>query len=147
VRKQGYLFRSLNFNYSKIKDFKPIILNIALEKVATGSVAVLNNIFFDFDSYKINNKSAPELQKVILFMKENPEVRIEISGHTDNVGAEPYNKNLSTQRALAVMNYLAEQGISLKRLVSNGYGSSRPVSSNETEGGRQLNRRIEFTIL
>jgi outer membrane protein OmpA-like peptidoglycan-associated protein len=147
VRKQGYLFRSLNFNYSKVKDFEPIILNIALERVVAGSVAVLNNIFFDFDSYQINSKSIPELQKVILFMRENSEVRIEISGHTDNVGAEAYNQNLSTQRALAVMNYLIEQGISAKRLLFKGYGSSKPISSNETEEGRQLNRRIEFTVL
>ncbi len=147
VRRQGYLFRSLNFNYSKVKDFEPIILNIELEKVAVGSVAVLNNIFFEFDSYQINNRSIPELQKVISFMKENSEVRIEIGGHTDNIGGEAYNQTLSTQRAQAVMNYLVEQGVSDQRLISRGYGSTKPVSSNETEEGRQLNRRIQFRIL
>lgn len=147
VRKQGYLFKSLNFNYSKVDDFAPITLNVELEKVATGSVAVLNNIFFDFDSYTIKSRSNSELQKVILFMEENPVVRIEISGHTDNVGAESYNQKLSTQRAEAVIDYLKKAGISPSRLISKGFGSTKPISSNATEEGRQLNRRIEFKIL
>ncbi len=147
VRKQGYLFKSLNFNYSVVKDFEPITLNIALEKVSVGSVAVLNNIFFDFNSYTINNKSISELQKIISFMNENAEVRIEISGHTDNIGTESYNQNLSTQRAQAVTDYLIAGGISSKRLISKGFGSTKPISSNDTEEGRQLNRRIEFKIL
>ena len=147
INKKAYLFKSLNFNYSEINNFEPIEINIDLEKASEGSMAILNNIFFDVDKYDLKAKSIPELQKIIRFMKENPQIRVEVSGHTDNTGQAEYNKQLSEKRALAVYTYLVEKGIEKNRLVTLGYGSDRPIASNESEEGRQQNRRIEFRII
>lgn len=147
VSKKGYLFKSFNFNYSEVKDFKPIEINIELEKTTTGSMAVLNNIFFELDKYDLKSKSIPELQKIIRFMKENPQIRVEISGHTDNIGQASYNKQLSEKRALSVFHYLVEKGIEKNRLLPKGFGSDNPIATNDSEEGRQLNRRIEFRIV
>jgi OmpA-OmpF porin, OOP family len=147
VTKDNYLFKSYNFNYSAVKDFKPIVANIALEKAKEGSVVVLNNIFFDVDKYELQDRSKSELHKMIRFLNENPELRIEISGHTDTLGTVAHNKELSENRARSVFQYLTKSGISAKRLVSKGYGSDQPVASNQEEAGRQQNRRIEFKVL
>jgi len=147
INKRGYLFKSYNFNYSEVKDFRPIIIDIDLERATAGSMAVLNNIFFDLDKYDLKPKSIPELQKIIRFMQENPQVRVEVSGHTDNIGQATYNKQLSEKRALSVYNYLIEKGIEKNRLVPIGYGQAKPLADNATDEGRQQNRRIEFRII
>lgn len=147
INKKQYLFRSLNFNYSEVKDFEPITLDIDLEKAKGGTTAILQNIFFDVDKYDLKDKSLTELQKILRFLKENPEISVEISGHTDNSGSAAYNVALSEKRAQAVNNYLIEAGIAPGRLVTKGYGSSQPIASNDTEAGRQQNRRIEFKVL
>jgi OmpA-OmpF porin, OOP family len=147
VNKKGYLFNSLNFNYSEVKDFKPITLDIDLEKATAGTTAVLQNIFFDVDKFDLKSKSKTELEKISRFLKENPAIRVEVSGHTDNVGSVSHNKLLSQKRAESVYEYLLASGVEGKRLVIKGYGSEKPVSTNDTEAGRQANRRIEFTII
>jgi outer membrane protein OmpA-like peptidoglycan-associated protein len=147
VNKKGYLFQSLNFNYSEIENFEPITLDVELEKVKEGSVSVLKNIFFDTDKYDLQEKSITELQKIIRFLNENPATRIEISGHTDNVGSVTYNRQLSENRAKSVYNYLTKNGVDPKRMMPKGYGADKPVGSNDTEEGRQLNRRIEFKVI
>lgn len=147
VTKAGYLFKSYNFNYSEITDFEPITIDIDLEKVIAGSVAVLNNLFFDVDKYELKEKSSPELQKILRFLRENPRIRVEIGGHTDNSGSAEHNRELSEKRARSVHDFLVKQGISEARLVTKGYGPDRPIASNDTETGRQQNRRIEFRIL
>jgi len=147
INKRGYLFKSMNFNYSEVSDFVPIVVNIELEKARIGSTAVLNNIFFDLDKYELKSKSIPELQKVIRFMNENPALRVEIAGHTDNQGSVSYNQQLSLKRAQSVYNYLINNGINKNRLMAKGYGQGNPLASNDSEPGRQLNRRIEFKIV
>ncbi|HZB13566.1 MAG TPA: OmpA family protein [Chryseolinea sp.] len=147
INKRGYLFKSYNFNYSEVKDFEPIIIDIELERAAAGSMAILNNIFFDLDKYDLKSKSIPELQKIIRFMQENPQIKVEVSGHTDNLGQPAYNKQLSEKRAQSVYNYLVQQGIDKDRLVPIGYGQAKPLADNTSEQGRQQNRRIEFRIL
>lgn len=147
VNKVGYLFKSLNFNYAEMKDFEPLVIDIQLDRAKKGQGAVLQNIFFDVDRYELKEKSFTELEKVARFLDENPQIRIEIGGHTDNSGNPAYNQQLSEKRANAVYNYLISKGVSPKRLSAKGFGSSKPVASNETEDGRQQNRRIEFTIL
>ena len=147
VNKVGYLFKSLNFNYAEMKDFEPLVIDIQLDRAKKGQGAVLQNIFFDVDRYELKEKSFTELEKVARFLDENPQIRIEIGGHTDNSGNPAYNQQLSEKRANAVYNYLISNGVSPKRLSAKGFGSSKPVASNETEDGRQQNRRIEFTIL
>jgi outer membrane protein OmpA-like peptidoglycan-associated protein len=147
INKVGYLFKSYNFNYSEVRDFQPIVVNIDLEKVKEGSVAVLNNIFFDVDKYDLQDRSTPELQKIVRFLNENPSIRVQISGHTDNSGAADYNRQLSEKRALSVYNYLIKSGIDKKRLTTKGFGPDKPVATNDTDEGRQQNRRIEFRIV
>jgi outer membrane protein OmpA-like peptidoglycan-associated protein len=147
VNKEAYLFKSYNFNYSEVADFKPIIINIDLEKAREGSVAILNNIFFDVDKYDLKDKSKTELDKIIRFLLVNPAVRVEIGGHTDNSGSADHNRQLSERRANSVFIFLSEHGIEKKRLVTKGYGSDRPIASNDTDEGRSQNRRIEVRII
>ncbi len=147
VNKPGYLFKSLNFNYSEIADFTPIEIDIELEPIREGSVSILNNIFFEVDKYELQEKSTSELQKLVRFLTDNPNVRIEISGHTDNTGQPQYNYNLSEKRAQSVSNYLIQRGINKARLTLKGYGADRPMATNVTEEGRYKNRRIEFSII
>jgi len=146
ISKPQYVFQSLNFNYSEVRDFKPIAMNVDLEKARTGTIAILKNIFFDVDKFELKEKSIPELQKVIQFLKENPGLKLEISGHTDNTGSATYNRQLSEKRARSVYQYLVDNGIDAARLAPKGYGPDQPVNKNDTEEGRMLNRRIEFKI-
>jgi outer membrane protein OmpA-like peptidoglycan-associated protein len=141
------LFQSLSFNYSDVTDFEPLIINIDLEPASKGSVSVLKNIFFDIDKFDLKEKSITELEKIVQFLSENPQIRVEISGHTDNTGNSQYNQQLSEKRAKSVYSYLIEKGIQPQRLSSKGFGSTKPITANDTEDGRQQNRRIEFTIL
>jgi outer membrane protein OmpA-like peptidoglycan-associated protein/tetratricopeptide (TPR) repeat protein len=147
INKRGYLFKSYNFNYSEVNNFEPIVVNIDLERATEGSMAVLNNIFFDVDKYELKSKSIPELEKIVRFMQENPNIKVEISGHTDNSGQPSYNKQLSEKRALAVFHYLTQKGIASSRLSHIGHGPDKPLADNTTEEGRQQNRRIEFRII
>jgi len=147
VKKTGYLFHSENFNIPENAPFKEVNKDIILKKIAVGAEVVLNNIFFDFNKATLRPESKTELKNVIEFLQQNPSVTIEISGHTDNVGSYEYNQSLSERRAKAVVDYLVEQGIPLSRLVYKGYSFSKPIASNDTEEGRQLNRRVEFKIL
>jgi outer membrane protein OmpA-like peptidoglycan-associated protein len=87
------------------------------------------------------------LDEVVKFLKENPAIKVEISGHTDNVGDERYNQQLSLKRAQSVVNYFSSKGISTSRLTQIGFGSKKPIKSNDSEENRQVNRRIEFKIL
>lgn len=147
VNRKAYLFQSLNFNYSAEQDYEPIVLDIDLEKAMEGTTAVLQNIFFDVDKYELKEKSVTELDKILKFLKENPSFKVEISGHTDNVGSDAYNLQLSQKRAQSVFDHLTAQGIDPKRLSPKGYGAGRPLASNDTENGRQRNRRIEFKLI
>lgn len=147
VNKPGYLFESLSFNYGKNNTHEPIEIDVYLEPIRSGISTTLNNIFFETDQFQIQPKSETELQRVVNFLQENPEVRIEIAGHTDDVGSAAYNKVLSEKRARAVYDYLVKAGISPERLRAKGYGQTQPVVPNDSEQNRQRNRRIEFSIL
>jgi OmpA-OmpF porin, OOP family len=144
--RRGYLFNSSNFKYSDVTRFEPISMDIQLEPASKGSKVVLNNIFFDTDKHELKETSVTELQKILRFLTENPQIRIQISGHTDNTGNATYNQQLSEKRAQSVFNYLVINGLDTKRISWVGHGQTQPKASNETEEGRQLNRRIEFTI-
>lgn len=147
VKKTGYLFHSENFNIPENAPFKEVNKDIILKKIAVGAEVVLNNIFFDFNKATLRPESKTELQNVIEFLQQNPNISLEISGHTDNVGSYEYNLNLSEKRAQAVVDYLIQQGIPSNRLVFKGYSFTKPIASNATEEGRQLNRRVEFKII
>lgn len=147
VNRRQYLFKSLNFNYSAVKDFEPIVLDIDLERATEGRTAILQNIFFDVDKYDVKQKSVAELEKMTRFLKENPSQRVEISGHTDNSGSPAYNLQLSQKRAQAVYDHLIASGVDPARLIPKGYGATQPLADNNTEEGRQKNRRIEFKLI
>ena len=115
--------------------------------IENGNKVVLKNIFFDTNKYDIKPESKIELQKLILFLVENPKVVIEISGHTDNVGNDALNQTLSQNRAKEVYNYLLSQGVPPDRLTYKGYGKTQPIANNATEDGRRQNRRTEFKII
>ncbi|MFL5730819.1 MAG: OmpA family protein, partial [Cytophagaceae bacterium] len=105
------------------------------------------NIFFDFDKATLRPESSLELERLYQLLVDIPTLKIEISGHTDNKGSAEYNKELSGKRAQAVVDYLITKGIKADRLKSAGYGFDRPMASNDTDAGRQLNRRTEFEII
>lgn len=148
VSKKAYLFYSDNFALAEIKDkTDPYLKDIPLQPIEIGSSVVLKNIFFDTDKYDLKQESISELTKLIDFLKNNPDTRIEIGGHTDNVGTAAYNQVLSENRARAVFEYLVSNGIEKDRLQYQGYGLTQAVAGNETEKGRAENRRTEFRII
>ena len=147
VNAPEYLFHSENFNIPDTATYQVIEQVIKLDKIAVGKSIVLNNIFFDFDKSTLKPESIMELDKVYDLMMANPEMKVELSGHTDNVGSAEYNKRLSMQRAQVVMNYLLKKGIKKSRMKAMGYGFDRPIDTNETDEGRAHNRRTEFTII
>ena len=148
VSKKGYLFYSDNFSLKGIYEIKdPYLKDIALKRIEIGQKIILKNIFYETDSYQLANTSITELNKLLEFLKNNSNLKIEISGHTDNVGTSKYNMELSENRAKSVFNYLVESGIYSNRLEYKGYGELQAISSNETEKGRADNRRTEVKII
>lgn len=144
---EDHLFASENISTKDLKRFKEIDKPISLKNIEVGSKAILKNIFFDFNKSELKPESQVELNKLYLILQQNPGMVIEISGHTDNKGNDSFNQKLSENRAEKVVEYLIGKGIEANRLKAKGYGASKPVSTNETEEGRQENRRIEYTIL
>jgi outer membrane protein OmpA-like peptidoglycan-associated protein len=143
----GYLFDSKNFQPLPSTDGKPYEVLAELQRYKDNQVVRLNNIFFDVDKFDLKPESFTELQEVIRVLVQNPQMVIEISGHTDNTGSAAHNIELSKNRAASVITYLVGKGIERKRLSSVGFGSSQAAETNETPEGRALNRRIEMKIL
>ena len=121
--------------------------DLVLVPIKVGERIRLNNVFFDFNKSDLLPESREELDRLVGILNDYPRMTIEIGGHTDNIGQPKDNLALSTARAQAVMDYLAGAGIDGARLTSRGYGEGRPVATNDTDEGRQLNRRVEFTIV
>ncbi len=147
VEAEEYLFHSENFDISPSTEYHEIEKDILLKKIEVGKKIVLKNIFFDFDKASIRDESMSELSRLTKLMNDVPTLKIEVSGHTDNVGSAAYNKSLSERRAKAVVDYLIKKRISKERLTYKGYGFSQPIATNNTETGRQQNRRTEFKVL
>ena len=148
VSKSGYLFYSDNFSLKGVFDIsKPYLKDVALNPIKKGEKIILKNVFYETDSYDLKQKSLIELNKLLAFLNQNQEIKIEISGHTDNVGLHDYNMELSKNRAKSVYTFLINNKIKPERLIFKGYGELQPISSNETEEGRADNRRTEIKIL
>ncbi|MEO0897717.1 MAG: OmpA family protein [Bacteroidota bacterium] len=147
VESKGYLFASKNFYLKELEDEKYFEVVIELAPFKEGKQVVLKNIFFEFNSATLKSTSTVELEFLFNFLKKNPRMKIEIQGHTDNVGSPEYNLQLSQNRAEAVKAYLEGKGINGKRVMAKGYGETQPVAGNITEEDRALNRRTEFKIL
>jgi len=101
-------------------------------------------VLFDFDSAEIKSEAFPMLDDAVLILKKNPQMKVEIDGHTDNKGSAAYNMNLSERRAKAVMKYFVDQGVEAERLATKGFGFTKPAASNDTKEGRAKNRRVEL---
>ncbi len=146
IKADGYLFHSENFDIPSNALYQEITKDFGLDKIKVGNKVVLKNIFFDFDKAALRSESYSELTVLLTLLTENPLVKIEISGHTDNVGNATYNQKLSESRAKAVVDYLISKNINKSRLTFAGYGFSQPCATNDTPEGRQMNRRTEFKI-
>lgn len=148
----NHLFYSENVEIPKESEYYEIKKEVPLYPIAVGSKIVLNNIFFDFDKSTLRPQSNVELKNLVLLMKNNPGLKVEIAGHTDSKGESNYNQKLSEQRAQAVVNKLIASGINANRLKAKGYGKTKPAARNkkadgtDNPTGRQLNRRVELTI-
>lgn len=146
VSKSGYLFYSANYSLMAGDDTSEVSFDIPLSPIKEGVSVVLNNVFYAFNSFELQEISKLELDKLVLLLESYPEMNIEIGGHTDNKGTMAYNQKLSENRAKSVYDYLVQQGIVAERLSYKGYNFSVPIESNDTPEGRAKNRRTEFKI-
>ena len=146
VNRKGYLFYSEQYSLSKKEADSTYQKNIALQPVALHANFVFNNILFKNNSFELPTAAFIELDKLVQVLNENPSIKLEISGHTDNIGKQEDNLLLSANRAKAIVNYLSSKNIDAKRLSFKGYGSSKPIADNNNEEGRSKNRRTEFTV-
>ncbi len=141
IKKLGYDPSLMDVDITNTKKFKP------------GDKIILERIYFDFDSDNIRQESVIELSKLYYFMTSNPDMVVEVAGHTDSRGTDEYNNDLSKRRAKSVQNWLSERSIKAKRVVAKGYGEAKPIADNlkpdgsDDPDGRQMNRRIELTVL
>lgn len=145
---KDYLFfvEIANLSQKQVVDSK-IQANFQLDRIDVGAKMVLNNIFFETNKANLKTESAAELQRVAGLLIDNPTIRLEISGHTDNVGSYKSNQKLSEARAKSVVNYLVTQGVGSSRLEYKGYSFNQPIAENNTPEGRAQNRRVEFKVL
>jgi outer membrane protein OmpA-like peptidoglycan-associated protein len=146
VKKKDYAFVSEYFSAADSVNAKPRTLNIDVKKMEIGVSYPLNNILFATNSYEINDTIKVVLDNFSDFLKDNPKVKVAIYGHTDNVGDEVSNIQLSVSRAKTVYDYLVSREIPKERMTYKGFGLTSPVATNRTEQGRMLNRRTEFVI-
>ena len=146
VSRDGYFFYSKNFSFNSSKE--PILIDIPLEKIKISDKPfVLENIFFDVSKYNLKSESRIELDKLYELMKTNPELKIEVGGHTDSDGDAGKNQVLSEKRAKSVVNYLVMKGIDVSRLKYKGYGQTKPRADNDSKENKALNRRTEVKII
>ncbi|MCX7696612.1 MAG: OmpA family protein [Bacteroidales bacterium] len=148
ITANNYLFYSEHFDLSGVNSASdPYVKDIYLTPIEHEETFVLPNVFFDFDKYELKPESYPELDKLVEFLKKNPSLRIEIQGHTDNVGSREHNMKLSENRAKAVYEYLVSKGIDRNRMSYKGYADLYPIDTNDTPEGRARNRRTQIKIL
>jgi outer membrane protein OmpA-like peptidoglycan-associated protein/tetratricopeptide (TPR) repeat protein len=147
VNRQGYLFYSKLYELSKERADSTYRNDIPLQPIEMNATVRLKNIQFENNSVKLIPISLVELDKLVQLMQENPQIKIQVNGYTDNVGAPADNLKLSNNRAKAVADYLMSKGVDAKRLTWKGFGETKPIGDNKTEEGRALNRRTEFTII
>ena len=144
---EKYISQSDNIDLTKVESYAELKRDLYLVPFEIGQVVRLNNIFFDTGKDSLRPESFPELDRLVQVMSDNGRMQIEISGHTDNVGNNEANMKLSDARAKAVLRYITAKGINAERISSKGFGETKPIAVNDTEEGRQFNRRVEFTIL
>ena len=147
VNRKGYLFYSKLYELANKQPDSTYKQNIYLQPIEINKITAFKNIQFETNSYQLKDVSKIELDKLLQLLTDNATLKIQVNGHTDNIGKVEDNLKLSTNRAKTVINYLVEKGISLQRLQYKGFGSSKPITDNGTESGRGTNRRTEFVII
>lgn len=147
VHRKGYLFYSQNYDMSNISSDSVYHVDIPLEPIEANAKVILKNVFFDTKKTDLKPESISELDNVVRLMNENPNMKIQINGYTDNIGTPADNLKLSAGRALAVVNYLLYKGVRKERLSYKGFGEADPIATNETEQGRAMNRRTELRVV
>lgn len=151
IEKEGYFPASNNIDLTNFSNDTTIFYDFVLYPIdfliEKQKKIRLNNIFFDFDKYNLKPESFPELDRIVALLMKNTYYVIHIEGHTDSIGTDEYNLQLSRLRAESVRDYLIKRGIEQGRIVIFGYGASKPIAPNETEEGRALNRRVEIWFL
>lgn len=147
VSATGYLFYSENFSLKSNSAATPYELEILLTPIKAGGVLVLRNVFFDVDKYDLKPESHVELDRAVTLLKQSPNLKVEVGGHTDNTGQRDRNLKLSENRAKAVYDYLIKSGIPASRLTYKGYADLKPIAENNTETGRAQNRRTELKLM
>jgi peptidoglycan-associated lipoprotein len=156
VKRQSYTTRGKSVDPKTLKD---LVTNITydtilvLDKIELQKIFILENIYYDFNKHNIRPDAAKELDKLVQLLIDNPEIKIELSSHTDSIDDESYNIQLSQRRAESAVRYMVERGIAPDRMVAKGYGEGKPIARNtnrdgtDNPAGRQRNRRTEFKIL
>lgn len=147
VKKEGYTYVTKYIAEDAPEYQIPIKVDIKMKPIQIGKAYTLDEIYFDSDSDNLTEQSKKVIDGFVEFLSENPKVKIEIQGHTDDVGSDEYNNKLSANRAHTVYNILVEKGIENSRLNYKGYGESQPIADNKTEEGRKMNRRTIFVII
>ena len=147
VKKKGYSFNSQYISSENNEFLSPTNLNFELKDIVEGESFLLNNIYFELDSYDLNEVSNEIILEFAEYLKTNSSMIISINGYTDNIGELDYNKKLSRERALSVYNKLIIYGIAENRLQYKGYGEGNPKNDNSSDELRELNRRTEFFII
>jgi len=147
AQKAGFLSLSEHIDLDKIETYKEINVDLKLTPIEIGAVIRLNNLFFDSNMFDLKYEDEKELKRIYELMLLYPNMQIEVSGHTDNLGTDQSNLTLSINRAKSVAEYLYNKGIQKDRVVYLGKGKNSPLTENNTEKGRALNRRIEMKLL
>ena len=147
VEAKGYVFGSKHFFLKNLPGEVYFDIRVSLEKIKKGATITLRNVFFETGSFTLKSDSDPELRLLRNYLRKNSRIKVEIQGHTDNIGQDDDNQLLSENRAKAVRQWLVENGINASRITAIGYGESQPIADNDTEKGRALNRRTEFVII
>jgi outer membrane protein OmpA-like peptidoglycan-associated protein len=146
ISQEGYFPQVFNFDLTDSLNSFVYDNNVALKPIEVGSLIGLKNIFFETGKSIIKVESYDELDNLANALLKNPNMKIFIEGHTDNKGNDNANLKLSEDRVKSVINFLVNKKVDRKRLNGKGYGSKKPIDNNETEEGRNRNRRVEFTI-
>ena len=148
AEKEGYMGRSEEVDLRDKSTFSQYTVDIMMypvDQIKEEMLSIrLNNVFFDFDQWDLKPESHMELDRWVVFLNNHPDITAQIHGHTDSVGPDAYNMELSNKRAGAVVNYLVAKGIAKNRLIGKGFGESMPLADNSDSDGRRLNRRVEI---
>lgn len=144
---KGFLSVNENMELAPITEYTEVKKDLYLMPIEEGESILLNNVFFEQGKPILKPQSFPELDRLAKILEENPTIRIEIQGHTDNVGNKLALQELSENRVMAVREYLINKGIKKDRITGKGFGPNKPIAPNDTEENRQRNRRVEFQIV